>query len=87
MRRDFQTFGIPGAPPTYNSDTVDSFEVGAKNNFSNRVKLASSVYYIKWHNIQQTVIPPVCQISFIANLGQATRRDWTSRPISRSPTH
>ena len=71
---DFKTFGIPGAPPTYNSDTVDSFEVGAKNNFNNRVKLASSVYYIKWHNIQQTVIPPICQISFISNLGQATAK-------------
>ncbi len=71
---DFQTFGIPGAPPTYNSDTVDSYEVGAKNNFNNRVKLASSVYYIKWHNIQQTVVPPVCQISFISNLGEATAK-------------
>ncbi len=71
---DFQTFGIPGAPPTYNSDTVDSFEVGAKNNFNNRFKLASSVYYIKWHNIQQTVVPPICQISFISNLGEATAK-------------
>jgi iron complex outermembrane recepter protein len=72
--QDFQTFGIPGAPPTYNSDSVDSFEVGAKNNFNNRVKLASSVYYIKWHNIQQTVIPPICQISFISNLGEAAAK-------------
>ena len=71
---DFQTFGIPGAPPTYDSDSVDSYEVGAKNNINNRVKLASSVYYIKWHNIQQTVVPPVCQISFIANLGEATAK-------------
>jgi len=71
---DFQTFGIAGAPPTYDSDTVDSYEIGAKNNFNNRVKLASSVYYIKWHNIQQTVVPPVCQISFISNLGEATAK-------------
>jgi len=35
------------------------------------VRLASSVYYIRWNSIQQTVIPPICQISFIANLGQA----------------
>jgi iron complex outermembrane recepter protein len=62
------TNGFPGA---FASDTVQSFEVGAKNNFNNRVKLASSVYYIKWNNIQQTVIPPICQISFITNLGQA----------------
>src|SRR5450759_5216364 len=68
---DFQNFHITQAPSTFNSDTVNSFEVGAKNNFENRVKLASSIYYIKWNNIQQTVIPPICQISWISNLGQA----------------
>ncbi|HEY2676762.1 MAG TPA: TonB-dependent receptor [Steroidobacteraceae bacterium] len=71
---DFQTFGIPGAPATYSSDSVNSFEVGAKNNIDNRFKIASSVYYIKWSNIQQTVVPPICQISFIANLGQAVAK-------------
>lgn len=71
---DFDTFGIAGAPPTYDSDTVDSYEIGAKNNFNNRVRLASSAYYVKWHNIQQTVVPPVCQISFISNLGEATAK-------------
>jgi iron complex outermembrane receptor protein len=53
---------------------VDSYEIGAKNNIDNRVRLASSIYYIRWHNIQQTVIPPICQISFIANLGQAVAK-------------
>lgn len=79
---DFQNFHIPGAPATFNSDTVDSYELGAKNNFNNRIKIASSVYYIKWHNIQQTVVPPICQISFISNLGEAVAKggdiqvDW-----------
>jgi len=71
---DFTNFGISQAPATFNSDTVDSFEIGAKNNFNNRVKIASSVYYIRWHNIQQTVVPPICQISFITNLGQAVAK-------------
>jgi outer membrane receptor protein involved in Fe transport len=71
---DFMSFGIPGAPATYSSDTVNSFEVGAKNNIDNRVKIASSVYYIRWNNIQQTVVPPICQISFIANLCQAVAK-------------
>jgi outer membrane receptor protein involved in Fe transport len=72
---DPQHLDLPnGAPPTFDSDSVNSYELGAKNNFNNRVKLASSIYYIKWHNIQQTVIPPVCQISFIANLGEATAK-------------
>ncbi|HVC02600.1 MAG TPA: TonB-dependent receptor [Steroidobacteraceae bacterium] len=71
---DFQNFGINGAPQTFSSDSVNSFEVGAKNNFQNRVKIASSIYYIKWNNIQQTVVPPICQISFIANLGAAVAK-------------
>jgi outer membrane receptor protein involved in Fe transport len=72
--QDFTNLGIAGSPKTFDSDTVNSFEVGAKNNIDNRVKLASSVYYIRWNNIQQTVIPPICQISFISNLGQAVAK-------------
>jgi iron complex outermembrane recepter protein len=72
--KDFATLGISGSPTTFNSDTVNSFEVGAKNNFDNRVKIASSVYYIRWNNIQQTVVPPICQISFISNLGKAVAK-------------
>jgi iron complex outermembrane recepter protein len=71
---DFANFGISSSPATYNSDTVQSYEIGAKNNFDNRIRLASSVYYIKWHNIQQTVLPPICQISWIQNLGEATAK-------------
>jgi iron complex outermembrane receptor protein len=72
---DPQHLDLPnGAPHTFDSDAVNSYEVGAKNNFNNRFKLASSIYYIKWKNIQQTVVPPVCQISFIANLGEATAK-------------
>jgi len=72
--QDFINFGIANAPTTYNSDTVQSYEIGAKNNFDNRIKIASSVYYIKWNNIQQTVVPPICQISFIDNLGAAVAK-------------
>jgi iron complex outermembrane recepter protein len=71
---DFQAFGIPNAPTQYDSDTVDSYEIGAKNNINNRVRIASSIYYIKWNNIQQVVVPPICQISFISNLGRAASK-------------
>jgi outer membrane receptor protein involved in Fe transport len=72
--QDFANFGIKESPATFNSDSVNSFEVGAKNNFNNRVKIASSIYYIRWNNIQQTVVPPICEISFIDNLGQAVAK-------------
>ncbi|HJS91862.1 MAG TPA: TonB-dependent receptor [Steroidobacteraceae bacterium] len=71
---DFQAFGITASPQTFNSDSVNSYEIGAKNNIRGRLTLASSIYYIRWNNIQQTVVPPVCQISFIANLGSAVAK-------------
>ena len=74
---DFQTEGLTnGAPKTYKSDSVKSFEVGAKNNIANRVRLATSIYYIKWNNIQQNVVPPVCQIQFTDNLGNAVSKGF-----------
>ncbi len=56
----------------YSSDSLKSYEVGAKNRIADRVRLASSAYYIKWTNIQQTFVDPGCQISSIKNLGEAT---------------
>ena len=73
---DFLNFGIKQAPATYKSDTVQSFEVGAKNNINNRVRLASSVYYIKWNNIQGNVVPPICQIQWTDNLGNAVSKGF-----------
>ena len=73
--QDFINLGLlKGAPATYKSDTVQSFEVGAKNNIENVVRLASSIYYIKWNNIQGNVVPPICQIQFTDNLGNAVSK-------------
>ena len=63
------TFPSSGA---YSSDSLKSYEVGAKNRIADRVRLASSAYYIKWINIQQAFVDPGCQISSIKNLGEAT---------------
>jgi len=73
--QDFKNLGLTtGAPATYQSDSVQSFEVGAKNNIENRIRLATSVYYIKWNNIQENVVPPICQIQFTENLGDAVSK-------------
>jgi outer membrane receptor protein involved in Fe transport len=75
--QDFINEGLTnGAPKTYKSDSVKSFEVGAKNNIENRVRLATSIYYIKWNNIQQNVVPPICQIQFTDNLGNAVSKGF-----------
>jgi iron complex outermembrane receptor protein len=73
---DFINFGIPHAPESYRSDSVQSFEVGAKNNIDNRIRLASSVYYIRWKNIQGNVVPPICQIQWTDNLGDAISKGF-----------
>jgi iron complex outermembrane receptor protein len=66
--------GFPNgqAPLSYGPDNTQSYEVGSKNNFNNRLKIASSVYYIKWNDIQQNVyIAGNCGLQFTANLGTA----------------
>ena len=70
--------GYPhGAPLTYNSDTTQSFEVGSKNNFGGQIRIASSVYYIKWHNIQQNVyVAGNCGLQFTDNLNEAVAKGF-----------
>jgi outer membrane receptor protein involved in Fe transport len=70
-----------GATPTsYKSDTTQSFELGAKNNFGNRLRIASSLYYIKWNSIQQNVYDPGptggCGFQYTSNLGVAVAKGF-----------
>jgi outer membrane receptor protein involved in Fe transport len=60
------------APFTYGPDSTQSYEVGSKNNLDNVVRIATSVYYIKWKDIQQNVyIAGNCALQFTDNLGTA----------------
>jgi len=66
-----------GAPYTYNSDTTQSYEIGSKNNLGSRLRLASSVYYIRWKNIQQSVyVAGNCGLQFTDNLGTAEAKGF-----------
>jgi len=70
-------FASGQAPLTYNSDTTQSFEVGSKNNFADRLKIATSVYYIKWDGIQQNVyVGGNCGLQFTDNLGTAVAKGF-----------
>ncbi|MGH8320029.1 MAG: TonB-dependent receptor [Steroidobacteraceae bacterium] len=73
---DLAHIGISGEPETYKSDTTKSYEIGAKNNIANRVRLASSVYYIKWEGIQQNVYLPGCGFQFTGNFGEAISKGF-----------
>jgi outer membrane receptor protein involved in Fe transport len=60
-------------PETYHSDSLWSYEIGAKNRLLNdRLQLDSSVFHIDWKNIQQSVPLPACAFAYIANTGEAT---------------
>jgi outer membrane receptor protein involved in Fe transport len=70
-------FASGQAPLTYNSDTTQSYEIGSKNNFADRLKIATSVYYIKWDGIQQNVyVGGNCGLQFTANLGTAVAKGF-----------
>lgn len=67
---DLASIGLTGTPETYRSDSLWSYEVGAKNRLlDDRLHLDSSVYFIDWKNIQQQVFLPNCDFKYVANLG------------------
>jgi outer membrane receptor protein involved in Fe transport len=62
-----------GAPETYSSDSLWSYEIGAKNRlFGDRLQIDTSVYHIDWKNIQQAVVLAACAFDYVANTGEAT---------------
>jgi outer membrane receptor protein involved in Fe transport len=64
---------VADLPLGYSSDTVWSYEAGAKVRvLENRVQLNGSVYRIDWSNIQTNVtVPSPCGIPTTTNAGQA----------------
>lgn len=82
---DFARLGIASEPGTYQSDSVWSYELGAKNKlFGNRVQINSSIYHISWNNIQQPVYLSYCAQQYVGNLGAATSNGFDLQ-ISASP--
>ena len=72
---DLQILGMTGAPESYNSDSLWSYEIGSKNSLLNRsLQIDSSAFYVDWKNIQQNVYLPNCGNEFAANLGAATSK-------------
>jgi iron complex outermembrane recepter protein len=70
---------------SYKSDSVWSYEVGSKNRLlDNRLALQSSVYYLQWNGIQQSVSLP-CGFGVIQNLGYATSKGFDEQ-VQFAPT-
>jgi outer membrane receptor protein involved in Fe transport len=79
-------FGIDQPPSSYKSDSVSSFEIGSKNRaLGGRLHVEASAFYIRWSNIQQSVLLPSCSIQYTDNLGTVHARGFdlqaSYRPI------
>jgi outer membrane receptor protein involved in Fe transport len=76
--QDLAAEGFPnGAPLTYKSDSTQNYEIGSKNSFGNMLRIATSVYYIKWNDIQQSVyVAGDCGLQFTDNLGTAVAKGF-----------
>ena len=70
---DLAAAGYPnGAPLTYRPDSTQNYEIGSKNTIGESLRIATSVYYIKWNDIQQNLyVAGNCGLQFTDNLGTA----------------
>lgn len=67
-----QSLGIEGTPVTFDSDSLWSYEVGAKDMlFDGRLSLQTSVFRIDWKDIQTAFNEQGCS-TFTINRGEAT---------------
>ena len=67
--------GIAQWPLKYSSDSLWSYEVGAKDTLlDHKLVVDASVFLIRWKDIQQNVYLPDCGLQFITNLGQVMSR-------------
>ncbi len=74
---DLNNLGIDSTPPTFDSDTVWSYEAGAKVRlFNNRAFIAASVYYIDWNKPQINFTLPLCVASYTTNAGKAVSKGF-----------
>jgi iron complex outermembrane recepter protein len=64
---------LPNEPGSYSSDSVWSYELGAKDKlFDGRLRLDTSVFHVDWTNIQQSIFLASCGFGYVANTGKAT---------------
>ena len=72
-----QSLGITGRTPSYDSDSVKSYEVGAKARLlDNSVLVSGSAFWIDWSNIQANIPLNSCASSFTSNLGAAVSKGF-----------
>jgi iron complex outermembrane recepter protein len=69
--------GLTSVPGTFNSDSLWSYEIGAKDSFfERRLTFQASAFYIDWTGIQTSVNLPSCGVFFTANRGKAVSQGF-----------
>jgi iron complex outermembrane recepter protein len=70
-RPSLTALGLQSAPVTFDSDSLWSYEVGAKSSlFDRRLSFQASAFYIDWTGIQTTLFLPSCGELFTTNRGK-----------------
>jgi len=68
---DLVVLGVAQVPSNYSSDSLWSYELGAKlSGFNRRLTVNASAFLIEWSNIQQNVYLPSCGLQYTDNLGK-----------------
>jgi iron complex outermembrane recepter protein len=74
---DLAALNISQTPATYGSDSVWSYELGAKMKaLDQKIQVSGSVYEIDWSNPQTPYTLPTCAFSYITNIGHAVSRGF-----------
>jgi outer membrane receptor protein involved in Fe transport len=75
---DLNNLGGAGVEPLlYKSDSVWSYEFGAKQTLAQgAAQISGSLYWIDWNGVQTQVELPSCGFGYIANVGTATSKGF-----------
>jgi len=72
---DLGALGRTSAPGSYGSDSLWSYELGAKADLAgNALTLSVAGFQIDWRDIQQSIVLPNCGFGYVDNLGAARNR-------------
>ena len=64
-------------PLGYSDDSVWSFEGGTKTRlFNGLLSVNGSAFYLKWQNVQQSLVLANCGSSYVGNFGKATSKGF-----------
>jgi outer membrane receptor protein involved in Fe transport len=81
---DLSSLGLTTTPQTYGSDSVWSYEAGAKlRTLGGKAQINASVFRIDWNSPQTNFGLPTCGFSFIINAGKARSQGFDLQANAR----